>query len=287
MIVFGKGHVSRVMQKRFGHTQRTHGLEDENVRFVGHDEVDITDTSAVMEFLRGQPSRWVINLAGRTNMEWCEANKAECLAINGHAPVQLGLLCQEMGKRFIHISSGCIFDGNHIPSTEESEPTPAIHYSRCKLIADRGLMSLCLDNTTILRPRMLMSGEHIASNYIHKVMTAASYSAHEEPNSVTYVPDLIDFIGHVMRNDLRGIYNVACHRPTTPYAIASRAQDAMETLDRPFDLKLVTYQEVLRKLANKRVNTVLSTWKAERTGFQFTDVADAVHASIAEWQRNV
>lgn len=276
MLVLGNGHVARVIEKSFGEERTRHTRDLDPVRIIGHNECDITDPKSLRSILKASGDRWVVNVAGKTNVDWCEENQLECLAVNGHAPVTLGLLCKELGKTLIHISTGCMFDGNSVAVTEDSSPNPVAHYAKCKAYADHGLLTLCGDDILILRPRMLISGLPVPSNYMYKVWRASTYSAHTQPNSVTYVPDLVNFIGHAMKRDLRGIYNVACRRPTSPYAIASRVANARPDLV----LNEVTYDDVVRVTRVRRVNAVLSTWKAEATGFTFTETAHAIQDCI-------
>ncbi|MBI4129136.1 NAD-dependent epimerase/dehydratase family protein, partial [Candidatus Peregrinibacteria bacterium] len=77
-------------------------------------DVNIADARAVAEILDCEKPDIVINAAGKTgrpNIDWCEDHKAETLRSNLIGPL---VLLEECGKRniyWVHLSSGCIYEG--------------------------------------------------------------------------------------------------------------------------------------------------------------------------------
>src|SRR5436309_15590919 len=72
----------------------------------------------------------IINAAGKTDLKWCEENARETFRCNVEAPVSLYQRISALNKRsttpirFLHFSSGCIWDG---PYDEEGKPFTPMH----------------------------------------------------------------------------------------------------------------------------------------------------------------
>src|SRR3989344_3559479 len=68
----------------------------------------------------------IINCAGKTNIDWCEKNKSEALAVNAIGAGNLARVCEALGKKFVHLSSACIFESadEHDWKNEYSTPNP-------------------------------------------------------------------------------------------------------------------------------------------------------------------
>ncbi len=121
----------------------------------------------------------IINAAGKTDLAWCEANAREAIRSNLEAPVRLyqRILKLEKSIRFIHFSSGCVWDGPYdpdgMPFTPDSPPTPACLYSWTKAAADAMLLALNSERIAILRPRQVYSGKEYPLQLAHQV-TAVS-----------------------------------------------------------------------------------------------------------------
>src|SRR5438034_114655 len=77
---------------------------------------DIADPVAVGSVLDEVRPEVVINVAGkagRPNVDWCEDHKGETLRSNVTGPL---VLLEELARRsiyWVHVSSGCIYEGNN------------------------------------------------------------------------------------------------------------------------------------------------------------------------------
>ncbi len=118
----------------------------------------------------------IINAAGKTDLAWCEANAREAIRSNLEAPVRLyeRILKFNSSVRFIHFSSGCVWDGPYnadgLPFTPNSSPTPACLYSWTKAAADAMLLNLDPERIAILRPRQVYSGYQHPRNSLLKLL---------------------------------------------------------------------------------------------------------------------
>ena len=145
IVAFGSGKVA-------SHIKNTLGA-----KIVGRAECDITIRDQVVNAVEKYNCRVVINCAAKTNLEFCEENKVESFSSNTLGPIVLADVCKQKNIKLVHISSGCLFDGNKMPMTEEDTPEPTVWYTRTKLWADDAILNIGYENILIVRPRQLIS----------------------------------------------------------------------------------------------------------------------------------
>ena len=78
--------------------------------------IDIADMGAVDALFASEKPDFVINAAGKTgrpNVDWCEDHKLETLHANVTGPLVLAELCQKHDIYWMHLSSGCIYEGDN------------------------------------------------------------------------------------------------------------------------------------------------------------------------------
>ncbi|MDO8469092.1 MAG: sugar nucleotide-binding protein, partial [Candidatus Peribacter sp.] len=86
--------------------------------------VDIADPAAVAEVLDREKPDVVINAAGKTgvpNVDWCEDHKLETMHANVLGPIVLAEQCGKRGIYWVHLSSGCIYEGQKGKKGEEGK----------------------------------------------------------------------------------------------------------------------------------------------------------------------
>jgi dTDP-4-dehydrorhamnose reductase len=75
----------------------------------------------------------VINTIAVTSHEKCEANPNEANRVNAELPAFWAKICADTGKKFIHISTDAVFDGQSAVPYEVDHPTNALRaYGRSK-----------------------------------------------------------------------------------------------------------------------------------------------------------
>lgn len=79
--------------------------------FVGHSDLDITDSNALARFFEQHPITTLINCAAYTAVDKAETNYDQAYAINATAVGNLAQLCHIHKAQFIHISTDFVFDG--------------------------------------------------------------------------------------------------------------------------------------------------------------------------------
>lgn len=164
----------------------------------------------------------VINCSGftgRPNIDEAESKKEECWRLNVTSPLRCAELATKLGKRYIHIGSGCIYTGYDSNYSEEDSPNFGLFsdessfYSKTKHAFEVMAQHLPI---TIARIRMPISSMHDERSYLSKIRKYNELIDYK--NSKTYIPDLCNFIIEIInRNDALeyaySIYNVVNPNP--------------------------------------------------------------------------
>ena len=79
----------------------------------------------------------VIHTAALADIDYCQANLAAARAVNVELTRALAELCREGGCKLVFCSTDTIFDGEHAPYREESQPGPVNSYAETKVEAEQ------------------------------------------------------------------------------------------------------------------------------------------------------
>src|SRR5690554_1991609 len=97
-------------------------------------ELDITDKSAVSQFVEDNQIDIIINCAAYTQVDKAEEDENTAFLINASAPGNLAEVCYRNEATLFHVSTDYVFNGNHpIPYTESDHTSPLGVYGRSKL----------------------------------------------------------------------------------------------------------------------------------------------------------
>lgn len=269
ILILGKGFIGQRLQKEL------------NCRIDGS---TIDCFSAAEKLVKKYAPKIIINCigsTGRRNVDDCELEKGATLLANSFVPLILAELCLRSKIKLVHISSGCIFNYNYRinkPIKENSQDYFfGLFYSRTKIYAERALEALARDyNILITRIRIpLLNAKH-PKNILDKLIKYKKVI--DIPNSVTYVPDFIRTIRHLIKIDARGIYNVV-NRGGLRYPQLMRIYQKHVP---EFKFKAIA----LKKLGLVRTDLILSTTKLEKTGFKVRDINSVLEECVKEYLKS-
>ena len=131
--------------------------------------LDITDKSAVLDYLGGEMPQLVINCAGYTAVDGAEAKPDLAVAINAEGVGNLALAADHIGARLIHVSTDFVFDGAaNTPYPTEAEARPLGVYGHSKLAGEMRLQSVSPLNSVIVRTSWLHSRH--GSNFVKTML---------------------------------------------------------------------------------------------------------------------
>lgn len=253
-VIIGSGKVANLIKKS-------------NDIILSHDLIEIKNLDSVLSQLSNFPEGTVVvNTAAKINLEWCESNKKESEAVNVDGAVNVAKVCQKYDQHLVHISSGCIFDGMESEKffDENDEPTPASWYASTKAEADKKILSLGHKKVTIIRPRQLISATPHPTNMLTKFNQLSQGEFIGSKNSLTCIEDMSDMIDHLILGKHYGIFNLANMGTLSPYQIANKIK---HKINPSLKVSKISYEDYLKKIEVKRVNTILDVSKLITTGY--------------------
>jgi 3,5-epimerase/4-reductase len=265
ILILGRGFIGNRLQEELGcrlSDRKIHSYQD-----------------AEEEIKRFRPEV-IINCIGHIgmNVDDCEKDLDKSLTANTFVPVILAEAALRQNVRLVHISSGCIYhydyskdspiDENKIPDFFE------LFYSRTKIYAERALSVLSKKYPIlIVRLRVPLDKRPHPRNLLTKLINYKKVI--DIPNSVTYIPDFINALSHLIKIDTRGIYNIVNRG-------GLRYQELMEIYKRyapGFKYELIE----LKKLNRVRTNLILSTDKLEQSGFKVRSIQEVLEECVREY----
>ena len=262
ILIFGGGFIGGRLQEAF-HADacdtKIHSLQD-----------------AQKEIERRSP-KIIINCIGYIgrNVDDCELNKDKAIMSNAFIPIILAEAALRNKIKLVHISTGCIYHFDYAlaePIDEEREADFLdLFYSRTKIYAEKMLEVLAKRcPILIVRPRIPLDNRPHPRNILTKLV--ASGKVIDTPNSVTYIPDFIEAIKHLIAIEATGIYHIV-NRGALKYPLLLEAYKKY--------VPDFTYSVVEgRELGGPRANLILSTKKLEQSGFKTRDIKEVIEECL-------
>ncbi|MBI4440857.1 sugar nucleotide-binding protein [Candidatus Woesearchaeota archaeon] len=220
---------------------------------------DITNKQAVHEAIEEHNPNIVINCAGKTgrpNVDWCEDHQRETYLANVVGPMTLRDACLEQKVHFVHVGSGCVYEGDNNGHGFAEDDLPnyfGSYYSKTKIWAEEALAQY-----PVLQLRLRMpvdKGPH-DRNLITKLVKYQRVI--NVQNSLSIIDDFLYAGKCLMEKGCTGIYNI-----TNPGAMghARLLTIYQEIVDPTFTFTVMPLTELMTKVKTGRSNCVLSTKK--------------------------
>lgn len=177
-----------------------------------HNELDITDSIRINEFIKDNKPEIIINCAAYTDVPNVEYNEEAYLA-NTKGPEYLAAAAKEYNAILVHFSTDYVFDGLknlNEEYKENSETRPLNSYGKTKEEGDENIKRI-KPNYYIFRTSWLFGD---GSNFVSKIIGLSAMNdelriVSDEIGSPTYTVDLADIVYEVVINKKLpfGIYN--------------------------------------------------------------------------------
>lgn len=250
------------------------------------DRLSVDNVSKVLSIAKSGDT--IINCIGRTgspNVDWCEKqeNKMDTAITNVVLPTLITDYCLKNNIYLIQISSGCIFYGNSDRYDghwcENDFANPESYYSKTKYASD--LIIGDLPNVANLRIRMPISSKNHPRNLINKLIKYDKIL--NEPNSVTFMDDLVRCINHFDEKKLSGTYHI------TNETLLS-ADQIMKEYKKYFpnhNYEIIDVNQLKQLTIATRSNCELDTSKLQDTGFKMTSTHTALKSCMAEYVKSL
>lgn len=167
ILMLGKGYIGTHLYASL--------FRDHAVMHVGKSELDYHNPHTLkvhLESFKPDLMISVFGFTGRPNIDQAERMKEECWHLNVRVPLMVRRMCADMRIPFLHMSSGCIFNGYEKEWTDADLPNFGMFhhssfYSKSKHafeLASEGLPG------SVIRIRMPFSASRNDRNYLIKIL---------------------------------------------------------------------------------------------------------------------
>ncbi len=189
-------------------------LSSNNYLFTDVAELDITNKSAVMQFVADNNVEVVVNCAAYTNVDKAESDENAAMLINAIAVRNLAEAVRSVNGTLFHISTDYVFgyDGN-TPRTEDMPINPLGVYGRTKLQGEEAVKEVGC-KAIIIRTAWLYS--EFGNNFVKTMLRLTSEReslnvVFDQVGTPTYAGDLALTIFSIIEGDIysgnEGVYH--------------------------------------------------------------------------------
>lgn len=208
--------------------------EGKEAKGLTHAELDVTNPEDIAKLSTGEFGEpdWIVNCTAYTAVDNAETETREATELNTIAPGYLATAAEQLGAKFIHISTDFVFDGNATKPYREDAPTnPLGAYGRTKRDGEEAVMGNN-QNALIVRTAWLYGPN---GNSFPKTMIKAHLAGRQlkvvadQTGCPTYTADVAQFIvERIDKNDFPGIYHCVGHEAMTWRDFAIQAIEAYQ-----------------------------------------------------------
>lgn len=174
------------------------------------DDLDITDRGEVARFIKDIRPSVVINAAAYNNVDRAESEEAFAFLVNSKGPENLAIACEEVGAKFVHISSDYVFDGEkRSPYVEDDQTNPLNVYGMTKVKAEKLVKAAC-SRHFVLRTAWLYGA--YGNNFLKTMLSLSNQKdrikvVDDQIGTPTYSLDLARAIEHLISTCDYGLYH--------------------------------------------------------------------------------
>lgn len=148
----------------------------------------------------------IINCIAKSNTRWCEdrANFPIAMFTNGLLPRWFSEYCDDTGKKFVHISTGCLYDQVYKLQKETDSIVAHCNYTVTKWVGEQGCNPI---RDLIVRPRLFFGDMKDKNNLLVKLPKYENHTCVR--NSLSCVSDVVGAIIALLTANQTGIFNIA------------------------------------------------------------------------------
>ncbi|AGJ62320.1 SDR family oxidoreductase [Saccharolobus islandicus] len=173
-------------------------------------KLDLTNYSAVEDFIIKKKPDVIINTASLTDVDKCEVERSLAFKVNAEAVKHIVRASRVIEAYLIHISTDYVFDGEKGLYKEEDLPNPINYYGLSKLLGET--YALSYDDTLVLRTSGVFRHKGFPI-YVYKTLKEGKeVSAFKGYYSPISARKLAEAISELIDYRKTGILNVAGER---------------------------------------------------------------------------
>jgi dTDP-4-dehydrorhamnose reductase len=178
----------------------------------GREDLNVADLEQCRSVIRAHRPDAIIHCAAYTKVDQAESEPDEAYRVNAWGTRNVALAAEEVGAKFVYISTDYVFDGKGSRPYREFDATnPQSVYGRSKLAGEQLTQSLS-SRYFIVRTSWVY-GKY-GANFVKTMLKLAGERdrlkvVHDQVGSPTYTLDLAHFLLDLVRTDYYGIYHAS------------------------------------------------------------------------------
>ncbi len=250
---------------------------DYNFFFTTRENLDITNTKEVKNFIESNNINTIINCAAYTAVDKAETDVDNADLVNRKAVKKLAKISEELNIKLIHISTDYVFDGkNFKPYTEEFQTNPNSIYGKTKLDGEKEMIKINPKNSIIIRTSWVYSS--FGNNFVKTMIKLGKEKDElgvifDQVGTPTYARHLaktiLDIIPNI-KNEKVEIYNYSNEGVLSWYDFAKEIMkmakitckiNPIETYQYPTPAKRPHYSLLNKSKIKKEFNIEIPYWK--------------------------
>lgn len=163
--------------------------------FTGRNELDLTNTAQIQDFILQHQPQYFINGAAYTLVDKAETDRELCYAINATAVQAIATACQQANCKLIHISTDYVFDGSKQEPYLPTDAANPINYYGLTKLQGEVLALQENENTIIIRTSWVYSTH--GKNFVKTMLKLMSERdeinvVNDQVGCPTYAADLAE-----------------------------------------------------------------------------------------------
>lgn len=248
-----------------------------NFFFTDKDNLDITNSHAVNQFIKINGINIIINCAAYTAVDKAESDEDSADTINHKAVKYLAQCAKEHNIKLIHISTDYVFDGeNHLPYKEDDETNPSGVYGKTKLAGEQEIIEINPKDSIIIRTSWVYST--YGANFVKTMLRLGKEKEqlgviYDQIGTPTYARDLAKAILDIFPNiksEKVEIYNYSNEGVLSWYDFAKEIMrmskstcqiNPIETYEYPTPAKRPHYSLLNKSKIKNEFNLSIPYWK--------------------------
>ncbi len=235
-----------------------------------HAQLDLAELERLRSTLAPLPFDVLINAAALTNVDYCEDHHEEAMRLNAEAPRVLAEICRAQGRRFIHISTDYVFDGEkRSPYMEDDAAEPISVYGESKRVGEVQVLD-ANESALVIRVSWVFGPDRpsFVDAILKKARSEEEVAAVADKFSTpTYTPDIAAMLRPLLASSsTAGILHLANRGECSWQEYAQWALDCCHRFGVPMRARAVgavSLGEMKNFVARRPVYTVLGTEKYE------------------------
>lgn len=179
-----------------------------------HEELDVLDEDAVMQYVKTHTPTAIIYLVGATDMARCESDPLYAYELNVQGTYNAVRAARAAGITFVYASTSRVFRGDkETPYAESDMPDPITHYGRTKYLGE--VVAQTAPHSIIARTAWVFGGGPLRDTKFYGKMIGQLQGGggdivalSDVQGSPTYAKDYVEAIQELLASGKEGVFHI-------------------------------------------------------------------------------